>query len=79
MFQINASSHFDAGHATHNLLTDAQVSNRGNMVNSAQLKKKQPPLIVKERNDALVNYSPHVITLKPLYLAHFLIGMTAKM
>ena len=26
---LDASAHFDAGHATHNLLIDAQVSNRG--------------------------------------------------
>ena len=30
--QIDASAHFDARHATHNLLIDAQASNRGNMV-----------------------------------------------
>ena len=28
--QIDACAPFDAGHATHNLLIDAQVSNRGN-------------------------------------------------
>ena len=29
-FQIDASAPFDARHATHNLLIDAQASNRGN-------------------------------------------------
>ena len=32
--QIDASAAFDAGHATHNLLIDAQASNRGNTVNT---------------------------------------------
>ena len=32
--QIDASAAFDTGHATHNLLIDAQVSNRGNTVNT---------------------------------------------
>ena len=30
--QINTSAPFDAWHATHNLLIDVQVSNRGNTV-----------------------------------------------
>ena len=30
--QINVSAPFDAGHPTHNLLIDAQASNRGNRV-----------------------------------------------
>ena len=30
--QIDACAPFDVGHATHNLLIDAQASNRGNTV-----------------------------------------------
>ena len=30
--QFDASARFDAGHATYNLLIDAQAFNRGNMV-----------------------------------------------
>ena len=30
LLQNDASARFDAGHATHNLLIDAQASNRGN-------------------------------------------------
>ena len=30
--QIDASAPFDTGHETHNLLIDAQASNRGNTV-----------------------------------------------
>ena len=32
--QIDASAPFDAGHATHNLLVDAQASNQGNTVHA---------------------------------------------